>query len=491
MKPTNRARALMILGTASGVGKSLLTSGLCRLVARAGVRVAPFKSQNMSNNAVACPGGGEIGRAQALQAFACGLEPHPDMNPILIKPEADQRAQLIVRGMPRGTLRAESFRQDRKGLLPVAVECFERLQSAHDWVWIEGAGSPAEPNLRAGDLANLGFAEAVDVDAWLVGDIDRGGVFGALLGTLQILGADDRARIRALVINRFRGSPKLLAGMPQWLEERAGVPSLGMVPHVADLCLPEEDAPYRWRSASLDSPDILLGRRSRVAAVVYPTASNLTDLDALLLEPTLETKLVDRAEDIAGLDLVVLPGSKAVRSDLAWLVDRGFVAALERHLRYGGRVLGICGGMQMLGESLLDPAGVEGGGETRGLGWLPVRTELRVTKRVTEVQGEAAWPAAVRFRGYEIHHGCTTESRPRYPFHAVSADEQIWGTYVHGLFDVAVFRQAVVRAWFGATSANGMDLTDRWTQDLDRLADVLSAHLDLSWLERRLGVALR
>jgi adenosylcobyric acid synthase len=480
------ARALMILGTASGVGKSLLTAGLCRLVARAGVRVAPFKPQNMSNNAAACPSGGEIGRAQALQAFACGLEPHVDMNPVLVKPERDTRAQLIVLGKRRGTLHAERFREERAPLLPVVVAAFERLAERFDWVFVEGAGSPAEPNLRAGDIANLGFARAVGVEAWLVGDIDRGGVFASLLGTLALLDRRDRALVRALVVNRFRGSPELLEGALEWLAERAERPVLGLVPFLEDLALPEEDAPYRWRHAR-----VAARRSHRVAAVHYPTASNTTDLDGLALASDVTVELVLRSEQLDGVDLVVLPGSKAVRRDLAWLREHGFVPAIERHLRYGGRVLGICGGMQMLGEWIRDPACIEGGGESRGLGLLPIATELLPEKRVAVVEGAATWPPGARFAGYEIHHGRTTRSAPRDPFDAVSADERVWGTYVHGLFDRADYRNAVVAAWFGARSDRGGDLTARWRADLDRLADVLAARLDLSWLERRLGAPLR
>ncbi|MCP3983704.1 MAG: cobyric acid synthase [bacterium] len=477
--------ALMILGTGSGVGKSLLTAGLCRLVHRAGIRVAPFKPQNMSNNAAACRSGGEIGRAQALQALACGLEPRVEMNPVLIKPEGDQKAQLIVLGKPHGTLWASRFREDRTVLLPKVLAAFDQLRSEFDFICVEGAGSPAEPNLREGDIANLGFAEAADIDAWLVGDIDRGGVFAALLGSLAALDPRDRQRIRAFVINRFRGDLDLLGGALEWLEERCGLPILGVVPMIQDLCLPEEDAPFSSADWSPSETP-----RGRVVAVQYPTASNLSDMDALSLVPDLDVRITRSPDDLAGADLVILPGSKAVRRDLAWLRERGFVARLEQHLRYGGRLLGICGGMQMLGSAIDDPEKLEGGGTSPGLDWLPIRTELLAEKHVAPVEIDVSWPERGKVIGYEIHHGTTTRSRAEPPFHAISEDGRVLGTYVHGMFDCAPYRDAVLRAWFGAGRHATEDLPDRWQRDLDRLADVLAESLDLSALEARLGVSL-
>ncbi len=499
------ARAHMILGTASGVGKSLLTAGLCRLLARSGVKVAPFKPQNMSNNAAACPAGGEIGRAQALQAFACGIEPHVDMNPMLIKPEGDRRAQLIVLGEAVGTLHASRFRQDRERHRPAVMQAFERLRNRYEWVWVEGAGSPAEPNLRQQDLANLGFARAAGVPCWLVGDIDRGGVFAALLGSLLALDPDDRAHVAGLIVNRFRGDGSLLEGTSEWLEDRTGVPVLGRVPFLRDLRLPEEDIPYQLRRRAEGSgasthpverarASESRGRSSiRVGCIAYPTASNVTDLDPLALDASYEVQLVDRAECASGFDLLVLPGSKAVRRDLEWLRSHGFVPMLERHLRYGGKLLGICGGMQMLGTRIRDPHAVEGGGESEGLGWLPVETELAAQKRVEALDSLAEWPRACRFTGYEIHHGRTTREGSRYPFHAVSPDEQIFGTYVHGLFDLGEYRSAVFGHWFPdvPVTSRAPDLESRWLEDLDRLADVLRDGLDLRSIEQRIGRELR
>ena len=377
--------ALMIQGTASGVGKSLLVAGLCRLLARSGVNVAPFKPQNMSNASSACPSGGEIGRAQALQAFAADVAPTVDMNPVLLKPEADNVAQLVVCGKVRGKLMAGRFREDRGGLLPEVLAAFNRLRRSHEWVVVEGAGSPAEPNLREGDIANMGFAGAAGLPVWLVGDIDRGGVFAALLGTMMALEADDRRLVEAMIVNRFRGEASLLGDVFQWLESRTGASVLGWLPYFQELGLPEEDAPYTgmdrsWRAAK-PGDDLKL----RVAGIHYPRASNTTDLDPFLHDPEVIFAWLRDPSELTGRhgwDLVVLPGSKSTAADLAWLRERGWPPALERHLRYGGRLLGICGGAQMLGKRILDPDGIEGPAETEGLAWLPIETEMQPDKRV-------------------------------------------------------------------------------------------------------------
>ncbi|MCY3636616.1 MAG: cobyric acid synthase [bacterium] len=479
--------ALMIQGTASGVGKSLVVAGLCRLLARSGVNVVPFKPQNMSNASAACPSGGEVGRAQALQAFACGLEPTVDMNPVLLKPEADRRAQLVVSGQVRGTLMASRFREDREGLLPEVLAAFHRLGQVHDFVLIEGAGSPAEPNLREGDIANMGFAQAANVPVWLIGDIDRGGVFASLLGTMDALDEPDRQLVEALVVNRFRGDASLLGDACEWLEQRAQRPLLGCVPYVFGLALPEEDAPYsfregRGRRRQEGRPDGL-----RVGGIHYPRASNTADLDPFAADPRVDFCWLADPESLTGLDLVVLPGSKAVAADLSWLRQCGWVEALERHVRYGGRVLGLCGGLQMLGERILDPLGIEGPAETQGLGWLPVEAELRPEKLVRTVAGQARWPSEMDFSGYEIRHGESPLDPTIYPFVSRSADGRVMGTYVHGLFDQAEYRHAVLEEWLGWKVDPGEDLQERWRRDLNRLADALRDNLDLSLLEDRVG----
>ena len=477
----------MIQGTASGVGKSLLVAGLCRLLARSGVRVAPFKPQNMSNAAAACPGGGEIGRAQALQAFACGVQPTVDMNPVLIKPEADRTAQLIVLGDVRGRLDAARFREDREPLLPEVLAAFERLADSYDFVVVEGAGSPAEPNLRVGDIANMGFAREVSVPVWLVADIDRGGSFAALLGTVEALEPEDRALVEALLVNRFRGEEALLGEAFVWLAERTGLPVLGAVPYLSDLLLPEEDAPYAFMEARTGTTAGAEGRL-RVGAVHYPRAANIADVDPLVADPEVEFAWLRDSGELAGLDLLILPGSKAVTADLAWLRERGWLPALERHLRYGGRVLGICGGLQMLGRRILDPHGIEGSAETPGLGWLDCETEIQPQKLVRQVAGRANWPEAVEFSGYEIRHGDSEVDPALYPFSAISPDRQILGTYVHGLLDHADYRRSLLRHWLSWETDHSEDQTTRWHRDLDRLANTLQVHLDLRLLEDRVGL---
>lgn len=477
----------MLQGTASGVGKSLLTAGLCRLLARSGVSVAPFKPQNMSNASAACPSGGEIGRAQALQAFASGLEPTVDMNPVLLKPEADRQAQLVVSGKVRGTLLANRFREDREGLLPEVLAAFNRLCEEYDFVLVEGAGSPSEPNLRIGDIANMGFAQAAEVPVWLIGDIDRGGVFASLLGTMDALDPPDRRLVKALVINRFRGDASLLGDACNWLVERTQRPLLGCVPYLHDLALPEEDAPYSFREGRGNRQHAGRPAELQVGGIHYPRASNTTDLDPFAADPRIDFSWVDDPRSLTGLDLVVLPGSKAVAADLSWLRQYGWVEALERHVRYGGRVLGLCGGLQMLGRRILDPLGIEGPAVTQGLGWLPVEAELKQEKLVRTVSGQARWPAELDFSGYEIRHGESSPDLMLYPFVAKSDDGRVMGTYVHGLFDRADYRHAVLEEWLGWKTSPGEDLQERWQRDLNRLADTLRDNLDLSQLEERVG----
>lgn len=466
----------MIQGTASGVGKTVLVAGLCRLLSRRGVRVAPFKPQNMSNNAAVTADGGEIGRAQALQALACGIEPSVHMNPVLIKPEADQTAQLVVHGKVAGKLYARSFREQRAQWLDAVLASFAHLQSSHDVVLVEGAGSPAEPNLRCGDIANMGFAESADVPVWLVGDIDRGGVFAALKGTLDMLSSSERGRIEALLINRFRGHRALLADALVWLERETGKPVGGVIPWLP-LELPEEDAPYRHGNS--DSHALF-----HVAVVAYPRMSNHDDIDPLAAEPGVSVRFVRRACELAPADVVVLPGSKHVASDLAWLRAQGFVLQLERHLRFGGRVLGICGGLQMLGRRILDQ-GTEGG-SMHGLGWLPIVTTMSKEKVLRRVDQVASWPAPVRVTGYEIHHGRSGGDDACFPFVAGSVDDQVWGTYVHGLFAQGAFRRAWLHA-MGHHGGDGRDHEHRVLASLDRLADVLEREIEPAHLQSLLS----
>ena len=352
---------LMVQGTTSDAGKSTLVTGLCRVLARRGVRVAPFKPQNMALNSAVTVDGGEIGRAQAVQAQACGLEPHTDMNPVLLKPNTDRGAQVIVQGRPLADMEALAYHGYKTGrdarrarVLP------DGSRRAHDCIVVEGAGSPAEINLRDGDIANMGFAEAVDCPVLLIADIDRGGVFAHVVGTLELLAASERNRVVGFVINRFRGDKALLDPGLDWLERRTGKPVIGVLPYLHGLHLEAEDAVPRERP---DKP----GARLRVIVPVLPRISNHTDFDPLRLHPAVDLQFVDLAAPIPAADLVVLPGSKSVQADLARLRASGWDRALARHLRYGGKVIGVCGGFQMLGRRLDDPHGVEGvAGASRG-----------------------------------------------------------------------------------------------------------------------------
>ena len=488
--------ALMIQGTASGVGKSLLVAGLCRLLARSGVNVAPFKPQNMSNASSACPSGGEIGRAQALQAFAAGVAPIVDMNPVLIKPEADNQAQLVVHGEVRGKLMAGRFKEDRGGLMPDVLAAFNRLRRSHEWVVVEGAGSPAEPNLREGDIANMGFAQAAGVPVWLVGDIDRGGVFAALLGTMEALEAHDRRLVEAMIVNRFRGEASLLGDVFKWLENRTDTPVLGWLPYFQDLGLPEEDTPYTGMDRSRRAEILREDPGLRIAGIHYPRASNTTDLDPFLYDPEVVFSWLRDPSELTGQhgrhgwDLVVLPGSKSTSADLEWLRERGWPPALERYLRYGGRLLGICGGAQMLGRRILDPEGIEGPVETEGLAWLPIETEMRPDKRVRPLTARARWPADSPFTGYEIRHGQSGEDPDLFPFCARSEDGRILGTFIHGLFDDGKYRNVVLESWLNWKSNSEEHITARWSRDLDRIADAMADNLDLSLLTGRIGIGL-
>ncbi|WP_238327662.1 cobyric acid synthase [Paraburkholderia mimosarum] len=488
--------ALMIQGTTSDAGKSTLVAGLCRLARRAGARVAPFKPQNMALNSAVTVDGGEIGRAQALQAVAAGIEAHTDLNPVLLKPNSDLGSQVIIHGKARMNLNARAY-QDYKPLAREAVlASYGRLRERYDTVFVEGAGSPAEINLRANDIANMGFAEAVDCPVVLVADIDRGGVFAHLIGTLACLSASERARVKGFVINRFRGDRSLLEPGLAWLEAQTGKPVLGVVPYLHGLTLDAEDMlPGAARSGASQAE----GETLRVVVPALPHISNHTDFDALRAHPQVDFTYVRTGEAPPAADLVILPGSKNVRDDLAWLRAQGWETALARHLRYGGRVIGICGGMQMLGHTIADPHGVEGEpGAVEGFGWLDYETELTREKTLKNVTGALALEGAgeARVAGYEIHMGETrgraldrpamwlaaaAGGRPETatrPDGACSADGQILATYVHGLFDTPEACVALLR-WAGLAAARTVDYPALREASLERLADTLAASLDL------------
>ncbi|MEM5449948.1 cobyric acid synthase [Paraburkholderia sp. BR10936] len=488
---------LMIQGTTSDAGKSTLVAGLCRLARRAGVRVAPFKPQNMALNSAVTVDGGEIGRAQALQAVAAGIEAHTDLNPVLLKPNSDLGSQVIIHGKARMNLNARAY-QDYKPLAREAVlASYARLRARYDTVFVEGAGSPAEVNLRANDIANMGFAEAVDCPVVLVADIDRGGVFAHLIGTLACLSQSERARVKGFVINRFRGDRTLLEPGLAWLEQQTGKPVLGVVPYLHGLTLDAED----MLPGAVHSGAQAAGETLRVVVPALPHISNHTDFDALRAHPQVDFTYVRTGEAPPAADLVILPGSKNVRDDLAWLRAQGWETALARHLRYGGRVIGICGGMQMLGRAIADPHGVEGEpGAVEGFGWLDYETVLTREKTLKNVTGALALEGAnghadagpARVAGYEIHMGETRgralaspalwlaegDDGATRPDGARSADGQILATYVHGLLDTPQACAALLR-WAGLAQARAVDYPALREASLERLADTLAASLDL------------
>ncbi|RCW88680.1 cobyric acid synthase [Paracoccus lutimaris] len=470
--------ALMIQGTGSNVGKSLLVAGLCRAARLRGIRVAPFKPQNMSNNAAVTPDGGEIGRAQALQARAAGLEPSVHMNPVLLKPETDRAAQVVVQGRAVTRAAAADYAGLKPQLMGAVLDSFQRLSAAHDLVLVEGAGSPAEVNLRARDIANMGFARAANVPVVLAGDIDRGGVIAQIVGTQAVIDPEDAAMIRGFLINRFRGDPALFDAGRAFIAERTGWPDLGLVPWFPDAArLPAEDAADLRRSSGAGALHIACPMLSRIA--------NFDDLDPLAAEPGVRLSMVSPGQALPGdADLVVLPGSKSTRGDLAFLRAQGWDIDLAAHLRRGGRVLGICGGYQMLGRMIHDPHGHDGApGSDPGLGLLDVETHMAPDKRLTRIEGHAQGQP---IEGYEIHMGRTTGPDCARPFAhipqpdgAVSSDGRVAGTYLHGLFASDAFRAAWLSG-FGTSSA--LDYGAGVDKVLDRLAQHLEAHLDVDRL---------
>ena len=479
---------LMVQGTTSDAGKSLLVTAICRWLKRRGVRVAPFKPQNMALNSAVTIDGGEIGRAQAVQAAACGLPPHTDMNPVLLKPNSDIGAQVIIQGRAIGNLNAVAYQAYKASARVAVLESYHRLAGQYQAIVVEGAGSPAEINLRAQDIANMGFAEAVDCPVILIADIDRGGVFAHLVGTLALLSPSEQARVQGFVINRFRGDMALLEPGLDWLTEYTGKPVLGVLPYLKGLHLPAEDSLDRVQGDTLEAA-------LRILVPVLPRLSNHTDLDPLRLHPGVDLRLIGPGESIPPADLMLLPGSKSVAADLAWLRAQGWPAALARHLRYGGKVIGLCGGFQMLGRAIHDPLGLEGPpGSTPGLGFLDLETILAAEKRLTNVTGRLSLDEAP-VTGYEIHAGVTTGpglARPAVllgdgPDGAVSPDGQVLGTYLHGLFDAPTACAALL-AWAGLDRPQAADYEALREATIERLADMVEAHLDTGALGRLLGL---
>lgn len=505
-----KARAIMVLGTSSHVGKSLLTAALCRIFAQHGHRVAPFKSQNMSLNSAATIEGLEIGRAQALQAEAAGVAPSVHMNPILIKPSSDSSSQVIVRGRIWGRVTAADYHKRRvEELMPIVRESYEALASQYDVLILEGAGSPAEINLKQHDIANMRVAEMANARCLLVGDIDRGGVFASLLGTLELLEPEERERIPGFAINKFRGDTSLLTPGIQMIEARVQKPCIGVVPYLRSLMLEEEDSlglpiPTQTKWTLDSSSDRASDRPLRVAVVALPSFSNFTDFDSLHTEPSVSLLFCRTAEALAQADVVVLPGSKQTVDDLLWMHVQGLDIAVQQYARTG-LVVGICGGMQMLGEAITDSHGMEYEGSVIGLGLLPIRTIMQVDKITRNVTGEMAGTrlfgqpvANSKVSGYEIHIGQTIYHRGARRFATlstdlrssgnnddgcVSDDTRIFGTYLHGLFDDDAFRHQFVRAARAFHQLAAPDQLHLWKQlreeSLNRLAREVEKALDM------------
>ncbi len=470
----------MVQGCTSDAGKSTLVAALCRILKRRGVRVAPFKPQNMALNSAVTEDGGEIGRAQALQALAAGLAPHTDFNPVLLKPTTDRKAQVILHGKVAADLDAKDYHAYKPRAMEAVLASWRRLTERYETVLVEGAGSPAEINLRDRDIANMGFAEAVDCPVLLVADIDRGGVFAHLVGTLELLSESERNRVVGFVINRFRGDISLLTSGLEWLERRTGKPVLGVLPYLHGLFLDAEDA---IATAQEDKS----AARLKVIAPACPRTSNHNDLDPLRLHPEVDFRWIGPNQPIPPADLVVLPGSKAVRADLDWLRRQGWEGFLQRHLRYGGKVIGLCGGYQMLGRAIHDPLGLEGTpGSTAGLGWLECETTLETEKQLRNVGGRLYLEDRPAMVGYEIHLGVTRGPALARPLvclddgreeGACAPDGQVLGSYCHGLFDHPEALAALL-TWAGLRSAPTVDFAARREADLERLAAAVEAALD-------------
>lgn len=481
MKSTHQA--LMVQGTTSDAGKSVLVAGLCRVLARKGVKVAPFKPQNMALNSAVTADGGEIGRAQAVQALAANLEPSVHMNPVLLKPNSDMGAQVIFQGKATTTVDAIGYQSYKQVAMPVVMDSFNQLQSEFDCIVIEGAGSPAEINLRENDIANMGFAEQADVPVIIIADIDRGGVFAHLYGTLALLSEQEQQRVKGFVINRFRGDIGLLQSGLDWLEQKTGIPVIGVLPYLHGFDLEAEDA--------INAAQVVAEKaKLNVKVPVLPRISNHTDFDTLRQNPDINLTFVGKGERLDGADLIILPGSKSVRNDLDYLRSQGWDRQIERHLRYGGKVMGICGGYQMLGEWIHDPLAIESAaGSTQGLGFLNAHTTLASEKTLTNVSGTLTLDdQTLSISGYEIHAGIT-EVNASQPITlntntldgAISDCNQVFGTYLHGIFDDSRAVTAVAR-WVGIDDIAQVDHRQNQQDAIDRIADAIEQHLDLNKL---------
>jgi len=488
-KPDNKHRdkinrmttkTLMIQGTTSDAGKSILVTGLCRVLKNRGIKVAPFKPQNMALNSAVTSDGGEIGRAQAVQAQACGLEPHTDMNPVLLKPNTDVGAQVIIHGKALDDMNAQTFHEYKTIAMQAVLESHQRLSEQYDVILVEGAGSPAEINLRDGDIANMGFAEAVNCPVILISDIDRGGVFAHLVGTLELLSPSEQNRIKGFVINRFRGDIALLKSGLDWLENRTQKSVLGVLPYLHGLHIEAEDA---LNAQSLSNETNTL----KIIVPVLPRMSNHTDFDPLRLHPQVDFEYIPHNTAIPPCDLVILPGSKSVRADLEYLYKNNWAEYLQKHLRYGGKIIGICGGFQMLGTGIHDPSGIEGAaGSAHGFNYFDMQTKLHKSKQLHNRKGSLCLNNA-KVSGYEIHAGISEGAALEHPAimsdencdGAISSDNNILGTYFHGLFNETEACNAIL-GWAGLEQVESVDYFALQEMEIERLAGCIEDHLDVS-----------
>src|SRR3990172_7759016 len=494
------AKAIMVQGTGSHVGKSIITAGLCRIFKNMGFRVAPFKAQNMALNSAVAKEGGEIGRAQAIQAEACGIEPSVHMNSVFLKPNSDMGSQVIIHGKVVGNMKAREYYAFKNKAWEAVCESYERLATEYEVIVIEGAGSPAEVNLKENDIVNMKVAEMANAPVLLVSDIDRGGVFASLIGTMELLTPSEREMVCGFIINKFRGDKTLLEPGLEFIEKRTGIPVLGVIPHIKDMGIGEEDSVGLEKTNPPRSPLNLRGdeRGVNIGVIRLPHISNYTDFDSLQREPDVQLSYIQRTKEVDGLDLVIIPGSKNTIDDLRFLKGSGVEEAIKMHFRDGGYVVGICGGYQILGLKVSDPYGVETEGVTEeGLGLLPVETTLlkdKVTANVEAVSHPSSLILHPSVRGYEIHMGETTLSgdvKPVFvinkrngndveiPDGAITIDGRCWGTYIHGIFDNDGFRSHFLNS---IRRDKGLDVLGRAAKKddgFDRLADVLKENLDM------------
>jgi adenosylcobyric acid synthase len=499
----HKAKPVMLQGTSSHVGKSVLTAAICRILKNRGLKVAPFKAQNMSLNSFVAKEGGEIGVAQAFQAEAAGVEPSIHFNPILLKPSGDLVSQVIVHGRVFGAMNAREYHAFKKDAKKFVAESYRRLEKEYDVIVIEGAGSPAEINLRKNDIANMGMANIADSPVLLIGDIDRGGVFASLVGTMELLTKKERARVAGFIINKFRGDGTLLKSATAYLTKRTGISTLGIVPYIGTEALPDEDSVSLERvyakARSNRATDV------NVKVIRLPRISNFTDFDPFKTEHGVRLDFIEKPEDLNGARFVIIPGSKNTVDDLIWLKEKGFDGAIRRFVKSGGMVAGICGGFQMLGKVVKDPSGVESRVKSaRGLGLLDAITTLEKNKKTFQVDAYCAMYGGCKLGGYEIHMGVTVCSDK--PFAriirrnnkaididdgGVSKDGAIWGTYIHGIFDNDAFRQGLISALrAGARVRNNKADSFRGVKDraMENLAKVVCQSIDMERLLRIIGI---